>query len=117
MMAVIGVCSVMTYTVQQQTRDIGIRVALGADASTVRNMVLIHGLRLTLSGIALGILVSLGLARLMQRLLFGITPYDTVAFVSTSLLLASVACAAIWLPARRAALTEPIVALRDRARS
>jgi predicted permease len=111
-MAVIGVCSVMTYTVQQQTRDIGIRIALGADASAVRNMVLIHGLRLTLYGVAIGIAASLGLVRLMERLLFGITPYDAVAFVSMPLLLASVACAAIWLPARRAARIDPLAALR-----
>ena len=112
MLAAVGVFGVMAYTVRQRTREIGIRVALGAEAHRVRNMVLVQGMRLALCGVAIGMVLALGLARLMEGLLFGVTPHDRVAFLSMPLLLSVVAFAAVWLPARRAASVDPTIALR-----
>jgi predicted permease len=112
LLAALGVFGVMTYTVRQRSREIGIRVALGAGPHRVRNMVLIHGMRLALCGVAIGMASAFGLARLISGLLFGVSPHDRMVFISMPLLLGVVAFAAVWLPARRAAAVDPAIALR-----
>lgn len=111
-LAALGVFGVMAHAVRERTREIGIRVALGAADRTIRNMVLGRGLRLSLAGIAAGTLASLGLTQLLQGLLFGVSARDWLAFVSMPFALSIVAIAAVWLPARRAAKLDPIAALQ-----
>jgi ABC-type antimicrobial peptide transport system permease subunit len=96
----------------QRTREIGIRMALGAQMADVRRMFLRHGLWLTVSGIALGIGVALVLTRVMSAMLFGVGPMDPLTYAAVSAALAAVALLAIYLPARRAAQLDPVVALR-----
>jgi predicted permease len=111
-LASLGIYGVISYAVTRRTQEIGIRMALGASPSSVQLMVIRATLRLALGGIALGVLVSLAVARLIASLLFGITPADLVTFAATVLVLTSVALAAGYLPARRAARIEPMSALR-----
>ena len=111
-LAALGVFGVMAHMVRERTREIGIRLALGAADRTVRNMVLARGLRLSLAGIAAGTVASLGLAQLLQGLLFGVNPRDWITFVSMPVVVAGVAVAAVWLPARRAARLDAIAALQ-----
>jgi predicted permease len=112
LLASIGVFGVIAYNVRQRTREIGIRVALGANPDSVRAMVLFQGMRVALSGVAIGAILALALSRLLRALLFGVTPHDGVVFVSVPILLSAVAFVAVWLPARRAALVDPVIALR-----
>ena len=107
-----GIYGVISYTVSRQTQEIGIRMALGAQSSDVLKLVIGQGLVLTLIGVGLGSLSALGLMRLMRTLLFGVTPADPLTFGAVALLLVSVALLACWLPARRAAKVDPLVALR-----
>lgn len=108
-----GIYSVISYTVAQQTQEFGIRMALGAQARDVLKLVLGQGFTLTAIGIGLGLLGALGLTRLMQTLLFGVSATDPLTFVGVPLTLALVALAACYLPARRATQVDPLVALRD----
>jgi predicted permease len=108
----VGMYSVIAYTAAQRTREIGIRMALGAQIEDVRKMFLRHGLRLTTAGIALGVGLALVLSRLMSALLFGVAPVDPATYVGVSCALAAVALVATYLPARRASRVDPIVALR-----
>jgi putative ABC transport system permease protein len=108
----VGIYGVLSYTVKQQTNEIGIRMALGAQRTDVLRLVLRHGMKLALVGIAIGIAASLALTRLMASLLFEIKPADPLTFAGVSLLLLIIALFACWLPARRAAKVEPMVALR-----
>ncbi len=112
LLAVIGIYGLMTYSVQQRTQEIGIRMALGAESRDVRNMVVVQGMRLVLIGVGIGIGSSFGLTRLLASLLFGVKAIDPVAFTAIPILLSCVALAAIWLPARRASRLDPIEALR-----
>ena len=112
LLAAIGLYGVMAYTVAQRTREIGIRMALGAQRHNVLKLVLSRGMILTLIGIALGSGVAIALTRLMKHLLFGIGPTDPVTFIATALLLAGVAIMAAYVPARRATKVDPLVALR-----
>ena len=112
LLAAIGIYGLIAYSVQQRTQEIGIRVALGAEANNVRNMVVFQGMRLTVIGVVIGIAASLGLTRLIASFLYGVKPWDPLVFASVPLALGVVALLAVWLPARRATRIDPIVALR-----
>jgi predicted permease len=111
-LASIGVYGVMAYTVSQRTRELGIRLALGATTSSVRRLVFRQGLALTLTGVVLGIVGAVVGARQVATLLFGVSAVDPVTFIVIPLILIVVACLAIYLPARRASLVDPVDALR-----
>jgi predicted permease len=112
LLAGVGIYGVMAYAVSQRTREMGVRIALGAGPRNVLGMVLNQGLRLALIGVALGLAASFGLTRLMSGLLFGVKPTDPETFVLVTVALLAVALAACWIPARRATRVDPIVALR-----
>ena len=107
-----GVYSVIAYATARRTHEIGIRMALGAAASDVQKLVVQTGLRLVALGIALGLLASLGLSRIIAKLLWGVSPYDPLTLAAVPALLLFVALLACWIPARRAASVDPLVALR-----
>ncbi|HKQ98807.1 MAG TPA: ABC transporter permease [Candidatus Polarisedimenticolia bacterium] len=111
-LAGIGLYGVMAYTVGQRTGEIGIRVALGASLGAVQRMVVMEGLRLALGGIVLGAVAALVVTRLLQQFLFEIRPSDPPTYLAIAALLCLVALAASWIPARRAARVDPLVALR-----
>jgi putative ABC transport system permease protein len=111
-LAAIGIYGLMAYSVQQRTQEIGIRMALGADRSTIRKLVVWHGMRLALAGVALGIGAAFGLSRLIASFLFGVKSWDPTVFVSVPIILTAVALFAVWLPATRASKLDPMQALR-----
>jgi predicted permease len=111
-LAAIGLYAVMSYSVSQGTRELGLRMALGADAGSVLRLVLSRGLRLTTAGIALGAIVALVLTRLMGNLLYQVSPRDPIAYGFALLVLLGVALLACFLPARRATRIDPVHALR-----
>jgi putative ABC transport system permease protein len=111
-LATIGVYGVMSYLVGQGTREIGIRMALGATQGQVLAMVLRQGLAVALAGAAGGLLAALALGRVIQGLLFEVRAHDPLTFVVMGLTLTAVALAASYLPARRAARTDPMASLR-----
>jgi predicted permease len=111
-LAIVGVYGVMSYVVSQQTREIGIRMALGADRQKVLRMVIVHGLKLTLTGVVIGVGVSLALTRFMRSQLLGVSANDPVTFGGVAILLVVVAVAACFIPAQRAMRVDPMVALR-----
>jgi predicted permease len=112
LLAIAGVFGVMAYSVSRRTREIGVRVALGACSGDILGMILRQGLRTIFIGVAMGMAVSLALTRTMQSLLFGVTATDPLTFSAVILLLVAAAILACYLPARRAAKVEPMVALR-----
>jgi putative ABC transport system permease protein len=111
-LAAVGIYSVMSYAVAQRSREIGIRMAMGARGADVMKMVLGQGMKLALSGVALGLGAALSLTQLMKKLLFGVTAADPLTYVVIALLLAAIALLACYLPARRATKVHPLVALR-----
>ncbi|MGH7583880.1 MAG: ABC transporter permease, partial [Gemmatimonadales bacterium] len=113
MLAVVGLYGVVSYTVSQRTREIGVRMALGAEQSSVLGMVVRDGMRLVAFGIAIGMVLAVAMTRLMSRFLFGVSPLDPLVFAVIPLGLALVTLAASYLPARRAAAVDPLVALRE----
>jgi len=109
----VGVYSVLAYTTAQRTHEIGVRMALGAERANVLRLVIIEGLRLVLAGVGVGLVVSLLLGRAVEALLWpGVKPYDPVTLASTVVLLLATGVLACWIPARRAARVDPMVALR-----
>jgi putative ABC transport system permease protein len=111
-LAAIGVYGLMAYSVQQRTPEIGLRMALGASPTQVRKMVVGQGMLLALIGVVIGVAASLGLARLMASLLFGVKPYDPTAIIVVAVVLSAVVFLATYLPARRASRVDPMIALR-----
>ena len=111
-LGIIGIYGVMSYTVSQRKREIGIRLALGAQGRDVLQMVLKQGTKLAIVGVVIGIGAAFALTRLMTNLLFGVTAHDPLTFVAVAILLILVALLACYIPARRATLVDPIVALR-----
>ncbi len=112
LMAAIGIYGLMAYSVQQRTQEIGVRMALGAQASSLRNMVIRQGMALALIGVVIGVGGAFWLTRFLASFLFGVKAWDPAAFIATPILLSIVALIAIWIPARRATRIDPIQALR-----
>ena len=112
LLAAIGIYGLMAYSVEQRTQEIGIRLALGAQAGQVRSMVVRQGMALAIAGIVIGLAASFGLAKLITAFLFGVTARDPLVFAGVPALLTAVALFAVWLPARRASKVDPIIALR-----
>lgn len=111
-LATIGVYGLMAYSVEQRRQELGIRLALGADGLRVRRMVVRQGMLLVLIGVAIGVASALALARVMTGFLFGVTPRDPLVFTAVPFVLAAAAWLGVWWPARRAALVDPVTALR-----
>lgn len=111
-LAAIGIYALMAYSVALRTQEVGIRMALGADRTTIQRLVMWQGMRLAIAGLVLGTGAALGLTRVMESLLFEVKSWDPVAFVAAPLLLAGVAVVAVWIPAMRAARVDPLKALR-----
>jgi putative ABC transport system permease protein len=112
LMAVVGLYAVMAYAVLQRTHEIGVRLALGAQARNILRLIAGQGLKLTLIGLALGLAGALALTRVMSPLLYRVSAVDPTTFILISLLLLCVALLACWLPARRATKVDPMIALR-----
>jgi len=110
LLAAIGIYGLMAFSVEQRTREIGIRIALGA--RNVQSMILRQGMRLVFIGTAIGVAAALGLTRFLTSFLYGVAALDPAVFIAVPVLLAAVALAAIWIPARRASRVDPIQALR-----
>jgi macrolide transport system ATP-binding/permease protein len=112
LLAAIGIYGVMAWSVSQRTREIGIRMALGAQGRDVMRLMMRRGMRLALIGVTIGLLLSLALTKLMKSLLFGLSATDPITFILVSALLSGVALLACYIPARRATKVDPLVALR-----
>jgi ABC-type antimicrobial peptide transport system permease subunit len=111
-LAAIGIYGLMAYSVTQRTRELGIRMALGAESSQIRNMVALNGLRLALAGVVCGLAMALGLTRFLAGSLFGVKPWDPQVFFVVPVILAGVALIAAWGPAMRAGRVDAMDALR-----
>jgi ABC-type antimicrobial peptide transport system permease subunit len=112
LLGVVGIYGVIAYVVAQRRREVGIRMALGAAASEVQRLFLRHGLIITAVGLIAGVIASAAVMRLLASLLFGVSPLDPATYAASLVGLGSIALLATWLPARRATLVDPAVALR-----
>jgi putative ABC transport system permease protein len=112
LLATTGVFGVMAYSVSRRTREIGVRVALGAGRGDILRMILGQALRTIIIGVTIGIAGSLALTRTLESLLFGVTPTDPLTFAGVTLLLVGAALLASYIPARRATRVDPVIALR-----
>jgi len=108
----VGLYGVLSYVVAQRTREIGVRMALGATASAVRSMVVSQGARVVLVGIVIGIAVALASTRLLGTLLYGVKPVDPIVFAAMSVMMLAIGALASYVPARRASSVSPIESLR-----
>jgi len=113
LLGAIGLYGVLSYVVAQRTREIGVRMALGATARTVHRMVVSQGARVVLVGVVIGIGVALATTRWLDALLFGVKPVDALVFAAVSLLMVGVGIVASYVPARRASSVNPIESLRS----
>ena len=112
LLAAIGVYGMLSYSVQQRSQEIGIRMALGAQRSDVLKMVVGQGMAMAAMGIGIGLGGAYGLSRLLTSLLFGVKPNDPLTFAAVALTLAAISLVACWIPARRATRVDPLLALR-----
>jgi len=108
----IGIYGLISYVVGQRTREIGIRIALGAQRSTVLWLMLGEGMKMAMTGVVLGIVAAAGLTRLMSQLIYGVSAADPVTFAGVIIVLTTVAFAACYVPAHRSMHIDPVVALR-----
>ncbi len=113
LLAAIGIYGMMAYSVEQRTREIGIRMALGAQSKQVRNLVVREGMKLTLSGIAVGVVTAWCTSRVMESFLFGVQARDPLVFGAIPMILIAVALIAVWLPANQASRVNPVESLRS----
>jgi putative ABC transport system permease protein len=112
LLSAVGLYSVMAYIVSQRTREVGIRMALGAKRVDVLRLITSEGMKLAAIGVAIGFVLSLALSRVLSSVLIGVNAYDVTTFIAVPLLLVVVALVACLVPARRAAKVNPLVALR-----
>ena len=112
LLASVGLYGVISYLVGQRTHELGIRIALGARPMNVLGLVLGHGMKMALGGVALGLIAALGLTRLLTKMLYGVTNTDPATFAVVAFLLTTVALLACFIPARRATKVDPLIALR-----
>ena len=111
-LAAVGLYGVMAYSVTQRSHELGIRIAVGASPRDILRLVLGQGIRMTLLGAGIGLVVSLAVTRALSSLLFGVSATDPLTFIAVPVVLAFVAALACYLPARRAMRVDPIIALR-----
>jgi putative ABC transport system permease protein len=111
-LAAIGIYVLMAYSVEQRTQEIGIRMALGADRSRIRSLVVWHGMRLAIVGVVIGIAAAFGLTRFIASFLFGVKTWDPLVFVTVPIVLSLIALLAVWMPATAASRLDPQEALR-----
>jgi putative ABC transport system permease protein len=111
-LASIGIYGVMSYSVTQRTHELGVRIALGAQSRQILKLVVVNGMALAAIGMALGLIVSFALTRLMKGFLFGVSATDPLTFIVIPSLLMTIALLACWIPARRATKVDPMMALR-----
>jgi putative ABC transport system permease protein len=111
-LAIVGIYGIVSFTAAQRTREIGIRMALGGSARDVMRLILQQGVRMVIIGLGIGLLMALGVTRVMTRLLVGVSPSDPLTYLTVALILTAVALLACWIPARRATHVDPGIALR-----
>ena len=112
-LAALGLYGILTYSVTRRTREIGIRIALGSPRTKICGLIVRQGIIMVGLGILIGVLVSLSCGPLMRHFVYGVTPHDPANMICVTALLAGIAILACWLPARRAAHVDPLIALRS----